>query len=117
MQASAGANEIVCRWGGDEFLVIAPDCTLDEAAAKAARIQSNTLGQYLLEAGDKVIRTNVSAGAGIAQHRPGETAEALFERVDRLLYEDKRRADRRGPSLAPERSRQPARPSAAPARL
>jgi diguanylate cyclase (GGDEF)-like protein len=69
--------DTLCRYGGEEFVVLLPDCPLNEATAVIERVRSATPeGQTL--------------SGGIARWDGDETAEALIERVDRALYAAKR---------------------------
>jgi diguanylate cyclase (GGDEF)-like protein len=69
--------DTLCRYGGEEFAVLLPDCPSHEAATVIERIRSATpMGQTL--------------SGGIARWDGEETAEALIERVDGALYAAKR---------------------------
>jgi len=82
-------SDIVCRWGGDEFVVLLADAPLAVAEERAAGIQSNAFGQFLLSDTGKSVRINISASVGIAQYRLGETFDDFFVRADQILYEKK----------------------------
>jgi diguanylate cyclase (GGDEF)-like protein len=69
--------DTLCRYGGEEFVVLLPDCPEKEATTVIERIRSATpMGQTL--------------SGGIVRWDGDETAEALIERVDRALYAAKR---------------------------
>jgi diguanylate cyclase (GGDEF)-like protein len=84
-------RDVVCRWGGDEFVVVMQKSSLSGAEARAAQIQQEAFGEFTLRQGSKRLRVTVGAGVGIAEYQPGETAAALFERADQLLLVEKRR--------------------------
>jgi diguanylate cyclase (GGDEF)-like protein len=90
MRGAVRDTEVVCRWGGDEFVVIMPGSSLADAQAKARQIQVRAFGQFRLNRGSEGIRVSVSAGAGVAEYKSGETATEFFERADQLLLEEKR---------------------------
>ncbi len=78
-------DDFVCRFGGDEFVVIIPhaDNTLHaQICSKFALINED-----LAETADGM--PSVSVSAGIAFGRGAADAGALFERADRALYESK----------------------------
>jgi diguanylate cyclase (GGDEF)-like protein len=83
-------TDVVCRWGGDEFVFIMPDSSLADAQAKARQIQARAFGQFSLNRGSEGIRVSLSAGAGVAEYKSEETATEFFERADQLLLEEKR---------------------------
>lgn len=71
------------RWGGEEFLVIAPDTTIDDAEQLAHRCHEAIRG---VRPGEDIALT---ATFGVAQLQPGETLDELLDRVDGLLYRGK----------------------------
>lgn len=78
--------DIVFRWGGDEFLVLLPDCALDDAARIAEKIRAAVAANPVGAGVD--LRLTLSLGAG--QWRPGESSDALIARCDDALYAAKR---------------------------
>jgi len=79
------ARDFVCRWGGDEFVVIL-DCALSIATSRAVRIAQWLSGTYRVASHGQEHRIEVSVSFGAAQRAPGETPEQLFHRVDDSLY-------------------------------
>jgi diguanylate cyclase (GGDEF)-like protein len=74
-------TDILCRWGGDEFAVLLPDCPEYEAEQVVARLVTATPG---LE----------SCVGGVACWNGEETADELLARSDAALYLSKRQAAR-----------------------
>lgn len=71
------------RYGGDEFLVVLPECKPENVQAVLKRLEGITAaieGRNLL----------LSLSAGWAQLLPGETARELLARADAELYANKR---------------------------
>lgn len=81
-------TDVVCRWGGDEFMAILP-FGLEQATAKAREVSERVAGWYSITVAGKSVRVLVRASVGVAEHRPGESAEELFARADQMLYQDK----------------------------
>ena len=77
------ATDIPCRVGGDEFAVILPEASRDDAELLADRIALAIRGQKI----DKVGALKISAG--VAELRPGDTAADLFHRADEALLRAK----------------------------
>ena len=90
-------DDVVCRWGGDEFLVVI-SCPMPDALGKANLVAERLSGQYAMESANGAVNICVSATVGVAQHEPGESAQGLFARADALLYQHK--AERRSSEVA-----------------
>lgn len=78
-------SDVFARWGGEEFVILAPE--IDDATA-------HRLAEELLDTLRDSVTTEatgaVTASFGIAVYRPGETRERLFKRLDEALYRAKR---------------------------
>lgn len=81
-------DDVVCRWGGDEFLVVMM-CAMPDALGKASLVAGRLSGQYAMESASGAVNICVSASVGVAQHAAGESGRELFARADALLYQDK----------------------------
>ncbi|MGH9518199.1 MAG: diguanylate cyclase, partial [Terriglobales bacterium] len=79
------------RWGGDEFVVVLADSSLNEAQRAADRIRADVFGEFVLGRAGENVRVNITASIGAAEREPGETAMQLLERADRLMYDEKTR--------------------------
>lgn len=76
-------NDVLARWGGEEFLVMLQNTPLDQAVEVAEKLRSALASQPLLYEGTAIA---VSASFGVAQRHQAETSVALLTRVDRALY-------------------------------
>jgi two-component system cell cycle response regulator len=88
LQAAVRASDIVARIGGDEFAVILPQTTMDNAIDILSRIRTCMAGQDM--AGPRV---SLAVGAAVA-HDAGSMQQALKEADDRM-YQDKAEFKRR----------------------
>jgi diguanylate cyclase (GGDEF)-like protein len=75
--------DIGCRVGGDEFGVIMPESTAEDASQLFQRMHE-AVGTMPVPGGHRV-----RISAGIAELRHGETAAGMFERADSALYRAK----------------------------
>lgn len=99
-------RDIACRYGGEEFVILFPATTIEEATEAADRIRL-TYNQVRRSAG--MPHYGATLSMGIAQMLPQETAEALIERADRALYQAKHSGKNRI-VLAPARPPRPRQP-------
>ncbi len=79
--------DILCRYGGEEFLVGALKANLDQAAQAAERVRLRF--KELQVPGEKDTSAGVTISAGVAQLRPGESIDGLIARADEALYRAK----------------------------
>jgi two-component system cell cycle response regulator len=86
MVTGARSSDIVGRYGGEEFLIIFEDATLDVARDLAERIRIRVLADPFIEDSEKLF---VTVSLGVAEARPEESAESLIRRADRAMYESK----------------------------
>ena len=80
---SLRSDDRVYRWGGDEFLILAPHTDLLGASQLAQRILDQLSTVKLLDI------KQLSASIGCAQHFLHETKEDWFKRVDLTMYKAK----------------------------
>lgn len=78
------ASDAVVRWGGEEFLVLAPETGLEDAVQVAELVRRQVAKLPLGDAH----RTTVSIG--VAAHRTGDDPQSLVARADAALYMAKR---------------------------
>ena len=87
LTGSLRPTDIVGRWGGDEFLAIirnVSDNVLRELAERCVAL----IAQTSIPCNAKR-RIPLSISVGAVQYCPGETAEALLQRADQLMYRSK----------------------------
>jgi len=82
-------RDFVCRWGGDEFVVIL-ECPLANAEARAQEIARLLSGPYKVLLEGKEITANIGLSFGVSEWGPGETAEQVFQRADEGMYAQKK---------------------------
>ena len=78
------AQDVVCRTGGDEFLVICPDSDLPAAIACAERLRA-AADELMVETGGTGLHVSVSVG--VATYDPSLTTMAeLIKLADRAAF-------------------------------
>ena len=84
------AMDLMCRYGGEEFVLVLPDSDVDAARAVAERIRTAVSKTPFAVANGKH-KVNLTISMGIAGLRlVGDSAEALFSRTDAALYQAKK---------------------------
>ncbi|MEQ8516856.1 MAG: diguanylate cyclase, partial [Chromatocurvus sp.] len=87
LQARARASDVVCRYGGDEFIILAPDTD-----CKGAEVLARSVCEEVLEAGfnDNGRPLDVSISCGVTQLKVGDSMDAALSRADEAMYEAKK---------------------------
>lgn len=88
-RGSLRASDILGRWGGEEFLLILPDTTLDAALASVERLRMLALAiQVSSSSTDDPVRVTFSAGLATTAEGP-RSLDEIIARADAALYEAK----------------------------
>lgn len=94
LQDALRTTDRIGRMGGDEFAIVLPALRNDDGIALMQRVRqiSPIVIDVIPASGATLtgpIRVSLSMGLAIAE--PGEAFEAVLERADKAMYEDKRR--------------------------
>lgn len=81
-------SDVACRFGGDEFCLILPDCTLKEGVKRADALR-RAIEQLGADREAGVDRITLSLGVA-AMPESGMTRETLIAAADNALYSSKR---------------------------
>jgi len=73
--------DIVCRWGGEEFVALLPAASIDEAYRSAERIRQN-IKKYTF----KNNKISVTVSIGVTEIREKDDLRSVIERADKALY-------------------------------
>jgi diguanylate cyclase (GGDEF)-like protein len=83
---SVRGSDVVCRYGGEEFLVLAPETGHEGALSLAEKIRQAFSSRLFGDAG-RVFPLTLSAG--VAQLAPDESGNDMIARADEALYHAK----------------------------
>jgi two-component system cell cycle response regulator len=90
MKNAVRSDDSVGRYGGEEFLIVLPGCSADQAMGLSERLKSDISGQAVELPGMSITFT-ISFGLASAKCRQGEDAGRLVQAADRALYQAKNR--------------------------
>lgn len=78
------ADDVFARWGGEEFVILAPHTDRDGGVRLAEKIRTAVEQHPFDQAG------RITVSLGVADYRPREPADQLLSRADAALYQAKR---------------------------
>ena len=80
-------GDIVCRYGGEEFAVMLPDCSKEKAIDLAERVRKKIEAQTIVLRREK---TRITVSIGVAAFpRDAQLKEELIQKADAALYRAK----------------------------
>jgi diguanylate cyclase (GGDEF)-like protein len=88
LRRSVRVFDVCARFGGEEFVIIMPGSTSDNAMRIAERIRERI--EHYRPADAVLAVTRVTVSVGLAVSSSGSTVGQLLERADQALYEAKR---------------------------
>jgi len=86
LQDNLRQSDIICRWGGEEFILLLKDTTPEQARLLAEKIRQQT-EQSRFSYND--ISLHITTSIGLAELHPDDTLNQLLARADRALYRAK----------------------------
>jgi diguanylate cyclase (GGDEF)-like protein len=88
LQRNTRQTDLVARFGGEEFVVVLPNCEL-AAAHRVADTLRVAIYEYGLDHAEEYGGLPISISVGVAQARPGESSNDVIGRADAALYRAK----------------------------
>ncbi|UQG62521.1 GGDEF domain-containing protein [Marinobacter sp. M3C] len=98
LQDHVRAGDIVCRWGGEELLVVLPDTELGSALAVAEKLRCAIGGTPMAVGGHSIEQT---ISFGVACYSNGEQIDTTIMPADSALYLAKQSGRNRVMSVEP----------------
>ncbi len=84
--------DTLCRWGGEEFLLLLENCD-QQHAAKVADTIRESISQSNIRIKNEIM--NVTISAGVAEYQLDESMDDLIDRCDHAMYESKNKGRNR----------------------
>jgi diguanylate cyclase (GGDEF)-like protein len=77
-------QDLVVRWGGEEFLILLPHTDLEGATAVAQKIRTAISGNFFAE-----LKLKTTASFGVSELTENDDEDSLISKSDKFLYEAK----------------------------
>ncbi|MEC9492076.1 GGDEF domain-containing protein [Flexistipes sp.] len=76
-------SDFFARWGGEEFILLVPHTSLDNAAMLAEKLRK------LVKTSKQPVDCQVTCSFGVTHFKKGDTANTFTDRADKALYKAK----------------------------
>ena len=87
IKESTRAEDILSRFGGEEFAILLPSIEINKGLEITKRILRNLTKKFFLHKNERIL---ITFSAGIAQSNPEESKESIIQRADDALYKAKK---------------------------
>jgi diguanylate cyclase len=78
--------DVIARFGGEEFLILLPETTVEAASSAMVRVQRELTKHFFLHENEKML---ITFSCGVALRRQDEEQAGLMARADRAMYRAK----------------------------
>ncbi len=92
LHRSTRSQDLISRWGGEEFLILLPDTDLNGGRVAAEKVRGQIAAQVFSVA-QKQLTLTISIG--VSEYSEGKTLESCIKNADTALYEAKRQGRNR----------------------
>ena len=86
IQQSLRKVDVVCRWGGEEFIILLKHTSQEQAIQVAEQVREQVQKCEYKMAKQTVM---VTISAGVTSFQPYDTAQSMLSRADKALYDSK----------------------------
>jgi diguanylate cyclase (GGDEF)-like protein len=90
LQRSVRAEDIACRYGGEEFTLILPEASVEDAAQRAESIREAVKALYIDHRRQQLGGVTISGGVAVFPEH-GPSGDAVLRAADGALYQAKAR--------------------------
>ncbi len=77
------SEDVVARFGGEEFVILLPETGIEGAISILTRIKRSLTKRFFLHENKRLL---ITFSAGIAEYRHGELQESIIKRADEAMY-------------------------------
>lgn len=86
IRQSLRPQDTISRHGGEEFILLYPDTSIDQAQAALVRLQRELTRNFFLTHDRKVL---ITFSAGVTEWNPDDTVDSTVQRADEAMYQAK----------------------------
>lgn len=79
--------DVIARFGGEEFLILLPETTVEAASQTMTRLQRELTKHFFMADNEKIL---ITFSAGVALRQPNEDQASMVRRADHAMYEAKK---------------------------
>ncbi|MDI3490477.1 MAG: diguanylate cyclase [Thauera sp.] len=79
-------QDVLARFGGEEFLILLPETETDDAYRAMVRLQRELTREFFMADQQKIV---ITFSAGVTPIAPGEVLESAMKRADAAMYQAK----------------------------
>lgn len=88
LKSQARKSDIVARFGGEEFIILLPETSLEKAKRFSSRLRSKIKSDEILK------KYNVTVSGGLTEYKKKDTKSKFKKRADKALYKAKQTRDK-----------------------
>jgi len=86
LSAQVRSTDFLCRYGGEEFVLLLPETNLKQALVAAEKLRASVEAAEFHYRGEQV---KITVSCGVAEFTSEDTPDEVFARADRALYQAK----------------------------
>jgi diguanylate cyclase (GGDEF)-like protein len=87
--SSKRKSDIICRYGGEEFVLMLPNTSLDGAKVVAEKIRKDTQSMYVEHGQNQLLSFTISLGVSVVDVQNNNAIQLAIKEADKALYKAK----------------------------
>lgn len=87
LKSSVRKSDLVARWGGEEFIIVFINSTLEDSIVSIEKIKGLIQSDYLLT---ELAGSDITASFGVTQLKEKDSIDSIINRADQAMYRSKR---------------------------